>query len=609
MLHIVNISFSNYKSFKQFVLFLNTFNILAGPNNAGKSTVIGAFKFLTEGIRKARSKKPELIRSPEGGNVLGYKIEIEDIPVATENVFHNYNEDNCAIIRFKFSNNSSIRIFFPAAGECYMVCENESRIIRSPADFKNYFPIDIGFIPILGPVEHKEQLFQKEAARLALYASTASRNFRNIWYHYPEHFAEFRQLIRDTWPGMDIDPPEIDWSYEKPVLNMFCPEERMPREIYWAGFGFQVWCQMLTYLVQNKHASIIIIDEPDIYLHSDLQRQLLGILKNIGTDVIIATHSTEILSEADISDILLINKNAKIGKRVKDPSQVQDIFKILGSSLNPILTQIAKTRRVLFVEGKDFSIFSKFARHLKLDRVANRGDFAVVPVEGFNPQKLRFFKEGIEKAIGGKVLSAVIFDRDYRSDGAVTVERGELERNNYFAHIHSGKEIENFLIIPAAIERAVCSRIKEVNVRSGTAIAFAEDITELLKTISEGMKIKVLAQLQSLRHKYEKSVNPRLNEATINETIFTEFDQKWQDLDKRLKLIPGKEFLSLLNRYLQDHYKVTISATNIISHIGKGDFPPEMKALLEAIDEFKNLSAETIGSEAKTSEELSEIPL
>ena len=29
---------------------------------------------------------------------------------------------------------------------------------------------------------------------------------------------------------------------------------------------------------------------------------------------------------------------------------------ILGSNLNPILTQLAKTKRVLFVEGKDFQI-------------------------------------------------------------------------------------------------------------------------------------------------------------------------------------------------------------------------------------------------------------
>jgi hypothetical protein len=68
---------------------------------------------------------------------------------------------------------------------------------------------------------------------------------------------------------MDIKKPEVDASHNKPLLHMFCPEERIDREIFWAGFGFQVWCQMLTFMVINRTASLFIIDEPDIYPHSD----------------------------------------------------------------------------------------------------------------------------------------------------------------------------------------------------------------------------------------------------------------------------------------------------------------------------------------------------
>ncbi len=89
---------------------------------------------------------------------------------------------------------------------------------------------------------------------------------------------------------------------------MFCPESRIPREIFWAGFGFQVWCQMLTHLIQSGNSSVFLIDEPDIYLHSDLQRQLLGLLRNLGPDILIATHSAEIIAEAEPDDIVLINK-------------------------------------------------------------------------------------------------------------------------------------------------------------------------------------------------------------------------------------------------------------------------------------------------------------
>lgn len=588
MQHITQIKFQNYKCFSQFSVSLASFNIFVGPNNAGKSTVIGSLKILAEGIRKARARKPNWIDDPNGNSILGYEIDLNQVPVATENVFHNYDDEAPAIIRFKLSDGAYLQIFFPKRGICYLNYESESSVVRSPKEFKELVTIEIGFVPILGPVEHKEKLYQREAARLALLTHTASRNFRNIWHHYFEDFNEFRKLVRETWPGMDIDPPEINTSEKDASLDMFCPEERIPREIFWAGFGFQVWCQMLTYIVKNKNASLFLIDEPDIYLHSDLQRQLLGILKSLGPDIIIATHSTELISEAELNDILLINKSNQTARRIKDPTQLREIFQVLGSNLNPVLTQIAKSKRVLFVEGKDFSIFSKIARLIGKEQVANRTDFAVVPIEGFNPTRLRAFKDGIEKTIGSKILSAVIFDRDYRSDSEVSREQKDLKVGNHFAHIHSCKEIENFLLVPEAIAKAIADRIKELKNRNGKSIIFDKDIHHLLNSISDEFKHRTQAQLQSHRLKYEKSLNPRNDESTIIEKILKEFEAQWQTLSERLKLVPGKDFLSALNTNLQT-YKITITHANIINNIKKTDIPVELKKLIEEIDDFRKL--------------------
>jgi AAA15 family ATPase/GTPase len=587
MQHITSIKFINYKSFKQFSVSLNDFNILVGPNNAGKSTVIGAIKILSEGLRKARARKPVLIDDPKGNQIFGYELDLSQVPVATENVFYNYDDSIPAIIRFRLSDGSYLQVFFPEQRVCYFNYESSKTIVRSPSEFKKVVELEIGYVPILGPVEHTERLYQKEAARLALLTHSASRNFRNIWFHYDENFENFSELIRSTWPGMDISKPELNNSGKDITLDMFCPEERIPREIYWAGFGFQVWCQMLTFIIKHKNASIFLIDEPDIYLHSDLQRQLLGILKGLGPDIIIATHSTELISEADLNDILLINKENKSARRIKDPSQLRSIFKVLGSNLNPILTQIAKSKRVLFVEGKDFSVFSKIARILKKEQVANRSDFAVVPIEGFNPTRLRAFRDGIEKTIGSKILSAVIFDRDYRTDEEVTKEQVELGKGNYFAHIHSCKEIENFLFIPFAIEKAINYRINESNKRTGRSVHFNEDINELLESLTKEFKHKTQAQLQSHRFKYQKSLNPKLDESTITEKILADFDELWEQIVHRLKIVPGKDLLSRLNTYLQENYKITITQANIINSLKISTIPDELKKLVDEIDVFR----------------------
>jgi hypothetical protein len=385
----VRVEFSRFKAFKRFSLSLTHFNILVGPNNAGKSTILAAFRILAAGMRRAYSRNPEVINGPMGaGPTHGYRIDLSSISIAEENLFYNYDDSEAATIKFKLSNSGELTLYFPEQGTCYLLASYNGKTNYSPSTFKKHFNCKIGFVPILGPLEHNETLYEAEAARLALYNYRAARNFRNIWYHLPDKFDEFRSALARTWPGMDVEPPIVDTSHSKPKLHMFCPEDRIPREIFWAGFGFQVWCQMLTHVIQSSDTALFLIDEPDIYLHSELQRQLIGLLRDMGPDILIATHSTEIITEAEIDDIVLINKLRNSGRRIKNPMQLEEVFAILGSNLNPILTQLAKSRRVLFVEGLDFQIFSKFAFKLDCSIVGNRSQFAVVPVEGFNPERI-----------------------------------------------------------------------------------------------------------------------------------------------------------------------------------------------------------------------------
>jgi len=220
---ITSVRFSRYKAFESFQLALNEFNVLVGPNNAGKSTIIGAFRILAEGLRKARSRNAEPIEAT-GFTGWGYRLNIADLPIASENIFFDYDDSSPAQVTFRLSNGNHLKLYFPEQGTCYLIPETQKRIPRTTSQFKAEFDVEIGFVPILGPVEQKERLYEKEAARLALLTSGASRNFRNIWYHFPADFDRFRELIKSTWPGMDIDPPEH--AAEHRQLVMFCPEER-----------------------------------------------------------------------------------------------------------------------------------------------------------------------------------------------------------------------------------------------------------------------------------------------------------------------------------------------------------------------------------------------
>lgn len=585
---VTSISFLRYKALQQFSISLQEFNVLVGPNNSGKSTIIGALRILGEGLRRARSKSPTPIEL-QGRFAWGYRIDLRGLPVAGENVFFNYDDSEHAEISFRISNGNLLKLHFPEQRACYLLFEAAKRI-RSPADFKREFDVEIAFVPILGPVEHNEPLYQKEAARLALLSHNASRNFRNIWYHYPEEFADFRALINQTWPGMDIDRPEAQVDAKGATLRMFCPEERFPREIYWAGYGFQVWAQMLTYIVQGRQASLIVIDEPDIYLHSDLQRQLVSLLQELGPDVLIATHSTEIVSEVDPHCLLSINKKQRSAKQVKDASQVKKVFAALGSNINPILTQLAKTRRALFVEGGDFRIFSSVARILRYDKLANRADFAVVPIEGFNPRRALDLGRGIEMTLDASVLKAVVLDRDYRSNEEVKAVLVELRKDVDLAWIHDRKEIENFLLSPKVLARTISARLVERSKRLGVDMKEAPDVIDLLGEVTLPMKAEVAGQYLAKRSEYLRKRNPGLDIAESNAEVMTMFERDWQDLESRLRIVSGKQVLADLNQKLQKRLGISVSDSQICAQFKRDEVPEDLKTLLRRIKDFSEKS-------------------
>lgn len=95
--HFTSVRFHNFKAFRKYSVSLKEFNVLVGPNNAGKSTIISAFRILSEGIRKALARKSEFLELPNQ-STWGYRVSLIDLPVATENVFYNYDDKESAIV-------------------------------------------------------------------------------------------------------------------------------------------------------------------------------------------------------------------------------------------------------------------------------------------------------------------------------------------------------------------------------------------------------------------------------------------------------------------------------------------------------------------------------
>ena len=588
----LGIDFNNYKGFGNFSLRLQQTNILVGPNNCGKSTIIGAFRILDVGLRRARTKRPELVQGPEGAT-WGYRLSLDSLPVSLENVHTNYAELD-SIVTFTFSNNNRLVLYFAAKREgCTLIPYVHNKSIRSPSSFKNSFPVDIALVPVLGPLEHDEELVTEETVERYRSSHRASRHFRNYWYHFRDGFNDFAELVNKTWPKMTIQlPVKVDPITD--TLHMFCLEDRITRELYWSGFGFQVWCQMLTHAARARDATIFVVDEPEIYLHPDVQRQLLGILRDLGPDLLLATHSTEIMSEADPSEILVIDKNRRRAQRLRDIQGLQAALELIGSVQNITLTRLARNRRILFVEDDyDFGVLRQFARKVALTELAAGTDITAVPSGGFSSwDRVKATGWGLRKTIGSVLLLGAVYDRDYRCGEEIRQITDELNKDVALAVILERKEIENYLLMPSALQRALESSVREACARTSSPLPEVESIDGLLREITEDRKHYALGQYIDHRVRFLRS--DHRHAAAISGETSAWFEKKWNNLESRLEIVPGKEILSALRRVLQDRYSVTLTDARIIRAFKPDEVPEDLLRLLHQLDDYRKRKAPTI---------------
>lgn len=110
---ITSIAFRKYKALEDFSISLQEFNVLVGPNNSGKSTIIGALRILGEGIRRARARSPDPLEV-RGRSTWGHRIDLKGLPIAAENVFFNYDDSEPAEVRFRISTETSSSFFSPS---------------------------------------------------------------------------------------------------------------------------------------------------------------------------------------------------------------------------------------------------------------------------------------------------------------------------------------------------------------------------------------------------------------------------------------------------------------------------------------------------------------
>jgi len=237
------------------------------------------------------------------------------------------------------------------------------------------------------------------------------------------------------------------------------------------------------------------------------------------------------------------------------------------------------------VEGKDFQVISKFARKLRYTRVANRADFAVVPVGGFNPERIRSLKKGMETTLGDSIKAIAILDRDYRSEEETSAIVEECNSFCKLVILHKCKEIENFLLVPTAIDRATNRRVKDRNKRSGKNQEFEQCADDILDAFTAERKTFITSRYIAARQQFDRSCSPGVNTTTSSESALKELEELWSEKKNRLRLVSGEEALSAINQRLQERFGVSVTHTSIIDAMQVDEITEEMCDLIKSLSQ------------------------
>ncbi|HDX8444630.1 ATP-dependent nuclease [Aeromonas hydrophila] len=583
---ITSIRFKNFKALSNFSIHLTDMNVMVGPNNSGKSTIISALRILDVALRKANNKKAELVPLPTGRSGYGHRVPEEQISVSLENVATNYNDDSSQI-EFRLSNKNKLFLYFPTEGGCILYWETTGVNPNTVSRFRSAFPLKIQVVPVLGPLEHEEIIVTEDTVKRALNTHRASRHFRNYWRYFPEGWDEFADMVSSTWPGMRLSKPERPSNLDG-KLTMFVTEDGLDREVYWAGFGFQIWCQLLTHISRSNDSSILVIDEPEIYLHPDVQRQLLTILRDVGSSILIASHSVEIMGEADPNEILMIDKSKHSAIRLKDVEGIQIALESLGSTQNVTLTHLARTKKILFVEGlNDYKLIRRFALKVGMGDISASNEVTPFESGGFSSwERVKAFAWGLSQTMEGVIAIAAIYDRDFFCPEFIQNMQSELDKDLVMSHVHSRKEIENYLLNIPVLERVLDKQISSRESKTGIKINRTITISDLLSEITEVEKSDIQSQYIAKRQEY-LSKNGK-DPATITRETIKWFDEQWKSIDTRLNIVHGKKTIRLLREKVQQEYSVNLTDFQIIDAFSAKEVPADMIELIHKIHSYQD---------------------
>ncbi len=578
-----SLQIKNFRCFDDHALPFRERTIIVGQNNAGKSTIVEALRLISWATERFQTTNyqqapPGLVEWKASKGITISKELTSDL--SSDWTFHRLGPPPAHMIA-NFSDSSRIEVYIGSRGSAYAeIYDPSGHLVKDKGRARSVPIPQLRTLPQVSPLARSETRLEPDRVRGFSSSRLAPLHFRNQLCLFPEFYSDFKELAESTWHGLQIIElirPPIG-NREDPIL-LHVRDGDFVGEVGVMGHGLQMWLQTVWFLARTPEDSLVVLDEPDVYLHADLQHKLIRLLRARPSQVIVATHSIEILSESEPEEVLVVTRSKSRSEFLSSQPGVQDVVEQLGGVQNLQITRLWASGRCLVVEGDDIPILSYLHETLFPRSTISLSTLTSVSIGGWS---------GWQRAIGsatvlmknspnkGMVVYCIL-DPDYRLDETLDARRKEASPAGINLHIWSKKELENYLIVPAAILRII-----EEGRRGGTSPSI-EVVHEALLNACESLKTDAFDTMSDEYHQTNKSHTVGKG----NEYARARIEANWHNLESKTSIVGGKKLVTAMSKWSQENFGVGFNSRRLARKLIRAELAPEVVSVLTAIEERK----------------------
>ncbi|MHB1341888.1 MAG: ATP-dependent nuclease [Coriobacteriia bacterium] len=424
--------------------------------------------------------------------------------------------------------------------------------------------------------------------RTADLQTASPENFRNrVAGSGAARFRRFKDLAEATWPALEIRPIEPDvttlprgyMSLDDTRLSLYVRDHEFEGEAAWMGQGLQMWLQIIWFLAGCRTDDFVVLDEPDIFMHPDLQHRLMDVLLAHDHQTAVTTHSVEMMADVEPESLLVLNKSEK-ESGYADRVPGTDLLKAIGTVHNLQLARIASSGICLMVEGSDLKLLRRLHATLFPDAKVRLDRVPSWPIGGSGGLKYAA-AWAAEFRRHQPIHIYCLLDSDYHPQEVLDEQQRLAKSSGIDLHVWERKEVEGYLLEPGAIVRTIASD------RLARRVPSVMETRAALMTLSDEMyeqtRDDVATQYQQRTRAVFKSAREYADGL---------LGVEWDDLKGRLRWVSSKRLLGRISSWAQQECGVSLSASSLARNIHIEEIPAEMTAVLGAITRGQRIAME-----------------